>query len=91
MADAAEEHTRMVSASASSKRRATVITLASALARMAREDASDARNVCWQQWQGDGSIVVAGGRGGGMDTTIASMRQGQGDNGAGPAQAKQGQ
>jgi hypothetical protein len=32
---------------------------ASTLARMAREDASDARDVCLQQWQGDRSIVMA--------------------------------
>jgi hypothetical protein len=47
-AAAAEEHATMTSASASSKPRAYITTLASVLARMAREDVSDARDVCWQ-------------------------------------------
>jgi hypothetical protein len=67
---------RTVSASALLMLRATVTTLASALARTAREDTSDARVICWQQWQGDRSIPVAGGSGSGTDTTIASTRQG---------------
>jgi hypothetical protein len=37
----------------------TITMLASALARTARVDTSDARDVCWQQWQGDSSIVTA--------------------------------
>jgi hypothetical protein len=86
----AEDHATMVSASALSKPRATVMTLASALARTAREDASDAR-ICWQRLQGDRSIVVAGGSGSSKDTMIALTRQEQGDDGAGPAQAWQGQ
>jgi hypothetical protein len=32
--------------------------LASALVRMAREDASDAREAGWKQWQGDKSIAM---------------------------------
>ncbi len=32
--------------------------LASALAKMAREDASNAREARWKQWQGDKSIAV---------------------------------
>jgi hypothetical protein len=67
------------------------MTLASVLVRTAREDASDARDVHWQRWQGVKSIVVAGGSDGGTDTMIALTRQGQGDHGAGPAQARQGQ
>jgi hypothetical protein len=39
--------------------RATIMTSASALARTAREDASDARDIRWQQWTGDRSIAVA--------------------------------
>jgi hypothetical protein len=73
------------------KPRAAVIMLASALARTAREDASDARDVRWQRWQGDRSILAAGGGGGSADTMMALTRQGQGDDGAGPAQARQGQ
>jgi hypothetical protein len=33
--------------------------LASALAKMAREDAFDAREAHWKQWQGDKSIAMA--------------------------------
>jgi hypothetical protein len=61
---------------------------------MVREDASDSRDVRWQQWQGDRHIVMAVAEGGGGDadsTTIASTRQGQGDNGAGQEQVRQGQ
>ncbi len=35
------------------------MTSASALARTTREDASNARDICWQQWTGDRSIAVA--------------------------------
>jgi hypothetical protein len=84
-ATAAEEHATMVLASASSKLRATFMTLASALARTAREDTSDARDVYWQLWQGDRSIAAAGGGGGITDTMIVLRRKGQGDNCTGPA------
>jgi hypothetical protein len=36
----------------------TISTSASALAKMAREDASDARDIRWQQWQGDRHFTV---------------------------------
>ncbi len=71
----------------------TITMLASGSARTAREDASDGRDIHWQQWQGDRHIAaaVALGSGGGANRLIASTRQGQGGNGAGPAQARQGQ
>ncbi len=34
-------------------------TSASVLVRTAREEASDARDVCWQQWQGDRRFAAA--------------------------------
>ncbi len=77
-AAAAEEHATMVLASALSKPRATVTMLVSALARTAREDMSNARDVRWQQWQGDRIIVVAGGGGSGMDMTSVNEARARG-------------
>ncbi len=37
----------------------TITMLASALARMAREATSNARDIRWQQWQGDRHIATA--------------------------------
>jgi hypothetical protein len=65
----------------------TIRTLASALARMARGDASKAGDVCWQQWQGDRGMVAAAvriqqkhqqGEGKGM-TVPDQHRQGKGN------------
>jgi hypothetical protein len=77
-AAAAEEHATMVSASVSSKPRATVTMSASALGRTAREDVSNARDVRWQQWQEDWIIVVAGGSGSGRYTTSVNEARSRG-------------
>ena len=77
-AAAAEEHATMVSASVSSKPRATVTMLASSMGRMAREDVSNARDVRWQQWQEDWIIVVAGGSGSGRYTTSVNEGRSRG-------------
>jgi hypothetical protein len=55
----AEEHVMMALASASSKLRAYIMMLTSALARTTREDVSDARDLRWQQWQQDRCIAAA--------------------------------
>jgi hypothetical protein len=85
-----EKHATMILASASSKLRATITMSVSALGRAVREDASNASDVHWQGWQGDMSITVVGGSGGSTDTTKALTRGARGDNGARPAQARQG-
>jgi hypothetical protein len=46
-----EEHVTMVLALVLSKQRATVMTLASALARMVREEASDGKEIRVSRWR----------------------------------------
>jgi hypothetical protein len=55
----AEEHATMALASALSKQRAYITTLASASGRRVREDMCNARDVHWQRWQQDRCITAA--------------------------------
>jgi hypothetical protein len=63
------------------------MTLALALARTTREDVSKARDICWQEWQGDRHMMVAEvwlrlpcrqGEGKGM-IAADQIKQGEGD------------
>ncbi len=56
---AAEEHAIMSSASALSKPRASYYNVGISFGEATREDLSDARDVCWKQWQQDRHILAA--------------------------------